>query len=66
MADEIDKANELAEMHLKAALKNAQNVTGNESLTGWCKNNCGMPTHGAYCSKECRRDHELLMRNGRA
>lgn len=65
MADEIDKANELADLHLQAAL-DAAKVTDNEKLTGYCQNDCGMPTRGAYCSKECRRDHTLLMRNGRA
>ena len=56
MADEIDKANELSEMHLKAALANAQNATGNERLTGFCQNDCGERTHGAFCSAECRTD----------
>ena len=56
MSDIIDQANELAEMHLKAAIKNAQNATGNERLTGFCQNGCGERTHGAFCSAECRSD----------
>lgn len=45
------------------AIYNATRVTGNQHLTGWCQNDCGEPTAGAYCSKECRRDHTLRMRN---
>lgn len=56
MADEIDNANELADLHLEAAIENARRVTGNERLTGFCLNNCGEPTRGAYCSRECRDD----------
>jgi len=55
MADEIDQANELADLHLKAAL-DAAKATGNENLTGNC-HWCGEPTRGAYCSAECRTDH---------
>lgn len=63
MSDEIDKANELADLHLEAAIYNAQKVTGNERLTGWCLNTgCGEATHGAYCSKECRSDHTKRLR----
>lgn len=54
MADEIDQANELADLHLKAAL-DAASVTGNENLTGSC-HWCGETTRGAYCSAECRTD----------
>lgn len=55
MADEIDKANELADLHLQAAL-DAAKVTGNERLTGAC-HWCDEPTRGAFCSPECRTDH---------
>lgn len=64
MADDIDNANDLADLHLKAAIYNAQTVTGNENLTGkrhWC----GEPTRGAYCSKECRTDHTKRERMSR-
>ena len=54
MSDEIDKANELADLHLEAALANAR-LTGNENLTGKC-HWCGEPTRGIVCSKECRED----------
>lgn len=57
MADIIDDANKLADLHLEAAIYNAQKVTGNERLTGFCLNTgCGEPTRGAYCSPECRTD----------
>lgn len=56
MSDVIDQANDLAEMHLKAAIKNAKNATGSQMLTGFCQNDCGERTHGAFCSAECRGD----------
>ena len=61
MADDIDKANELADLHLQAALEAAK-VTGNEKLTGKCQNDCGEPTRGAFCSAECRQDYNARMR----
>ena len=55
---------ELADLHLEAALVNAR-LTGNESLTGKCKW-CSEPTRGAFCSAECRNDYTKRehMRNG--
>lgn len=64
MADEIDKANELADLHLEAAIYNAQRVTGNERLTGFCRW-CGELTAGAFCSAPCRDDHTKQERMGR-
>ena len=60
MADVIDDANELAELHLKAAL-DAARVTGNENLTGSC-HWCGEPTRGIVCSRECRTDMDKAKR----
>jgi len=60
MADDIDRANELAEMHLKAAL-DAVKVKGGKNLTGKC-HWCGEATEGAYCSSECRGDSEKAER----
>lgn len=65
MSDVIDKANELADLHLEAALYNAQKVTGNERLTGFCQNQCGEPTAGAFCSPECRNDAAMRERMAR-
>lgn len=65
MADTIDQATELTEMHLNAAIASAQNATGNERLTGWCQNDCGEPTRGAYCSADCRNDAVKRERMGR-
>lgn len=56
MADDIDRANELAELHLKAAL-DAVKVKGGKNLTGKC-HWCGESTEGVYCSPECRTDHD--------
>lgn len=56
MADEIDNASKVEEMQRQAAIYNAMKVTGNERLTGFCQNDCGEVTQGAYCSAECRRD----------
>ena len=64
MSDVIDKANELADLHLRAAIYNAQKVTGKEGLTGFCRW-CEEPTAGAFCSAACRRDASLRERNGR-
>lgn len=67
MADIIDDANKLADLHLEVAVENAKRVTGNERLTGWCQNTgCGEGTEGAFCSAECRRDFNARerMRNG--
>ena len=52
--DIADQAQDLQEHALKVALANAR-ATGKEVLTGFC-HNCNEPTHGAYCSSECRTD----------
>ena len=52
--DIADQASDLQEHALRVALANSR-VTGNETLTGFCKN-CHEPTRGAYCSSECRTD----------
>lgn len=54
MADVIDQANDLVELHLNAALENAR-ASGSENLTGRC-HWCGDPAHGIVCSRECRED----------
>jgi len=54
MADIVDDAQQLEQMHLNAALEAAR-VGGNERLTGKC-HWCGEPTQGIVCSRECRDD----------
>ena len=60
MADEIDKANELADLHLQAALAAAK-ATGNEKLhyCGRCWN-CDEPLEeGKFCDIDCHADFEV-------
>lgn len=54
--NEGDYGNQAADLFREVAIENAKRVTGNERLTGFCLNNCGEPTRGAYCSPECRTD----------
>ena len=56
MTDIADQAQDLQEHALRVALANAR-VTGNEALTGFCRN-CHEPTSGVFCSKECRSDSD--------
>lgn len=60
--NEGDLGNKAADEFLEAALQNAKRVTGNERLTGFCQNDCGTSTQGAYCSAECRRDATMRER----
>lgn len=64
MADEIDHANELAELHLRHQLSRRAHV---DRGRGFCLN-CGETCNGAYCCPECREDHEMrksaIIRNG--
>lgn len=60
--NEGDLGNKAAALFLEAALENAKRATGNERLTGFCQNDCGEPTRGAYCSASCREDHTKRMR----
>ena len=64
MSDVIDKANELADLHLRAAIYNAQKATGKEGLTGFCRW-CEEPTAGAFCSADCRTDYSKSEAMGR-
>jgi len=66
MADEIDQATEVADLHLEAALENAK-LKAPERRTGRCLN-CFEPLdRGAYCDSDCQRDHEMRVgfRNAR-
>lgn len=63
MANEGDLGNKAADEFLHFALQNAKRKTGQEMLTGFCRNDCGEATQGAFCSRECRDDYNLRMRN---
>lgn len=55
MADEADRANDLAEWMVEVARKAPQ--TGTLARIGRC-HNCDEPAIGAFCSKECGEDFE--------
>jgi len=55
MADDIDRANDLAEMERNAAILEARRKSG-PSYTGMCWN-CSEPlSEGAFCDAECATD----------
>jgi hypothetical protein len=54
MADPLDEAAEVTEMLLQKALNTRAAVP---EKTGFCLT-CEEPTPGAFCSPECREDHE--------
>jgi predicted nucleic acid-binding Zn ribbon protein len=58
MADEVDKANEYAEVFLDVALKNHKHKPIPAGV-GICMN-CGVPVEGdaRWCGVECRDDWE--------
>lgn len=58
MADEIDRASMLEEMHREAALSHRKPVPKN---TGFCLN-CDEPSQGAFCNSACREDYERIER----
>jgi hypothetical protein len=58
MSDPLDEAEHFSNLFLAKALAKKQTVP---DKTGFCLA-CEEPTEGAYCSKECREDHERLER----
>lgn len=58
MNDPLEEAENITEMLLQEALRNRPKVPEN---TGFCME-CEEPTLGAFCSKECREDHEKIAR----
>jgi hypothetical protein len=58
MADPLDQATEQAELMLQSALRNRLKVP---EKTGFCLA-CDEPTDGAFCSAECREDHERILK----
>lgn len=61
MADDIDRANDLAQVILDNAIA-AQRSKANvpRASVAECLNECGEPplTGGFFCSADCRRDYE--------
>ncbi|MGX0136305.1 hypothetical protein [Cupriavidus metallidurans] len=60
MPDEIDIAQERAELHLSAAIAAARALPKTLPRPEFCLNDCGeLPLPAAlYCSDECRIDHQ--------
>jgi len=56
MSDPLEQAEHIANLFLEQALRNKAKVP---EMTGFCLA-CEEPTPGAFCSKECREDHERL------
>lgn len=56
MRDPIEEAAAVTEMLLAESLRKRNAVP---EKTGFCLA-CEEPTEGAFCSKECREDHERL------
>jgi hypothetical protein len=58
MADMIEEAEAVTEMFFQQALRNRSRAL---APTGFC-HLCEEPTTGAFCSRECREDHEKIDR----
>ena len=62
MSDEIDRANDTAQMFLDMGLK--QRRPSGPEATGYCLN-CDAPLHiGRWCNANCRDDWEKHEGNG--
>jgi hypothetical protein len=60
MSDPLDEAERYVELLMKEGLANRPKVP---EKTGVClARDCGEPTEGAFCSKECREDWEKVER----
>jgi len=58
MSDPLEAAAKVTELLFQEALRNRAKVP---EKTGFCLA-CEEPTPGAFCSKECREDHERMAR----
>ena len=54
MSDPLEEAALITELMLQESLSKREKVP---EKTGFCLE-CEAPTQGAFCSKECREDHE--------
>jgi len=61
MSDWIDESQELQEAQLAEALAKRAKVP---EKTGFCLV-CEEPTAGAFCSSDCREEHELIEKMNR-
>lgn len=60
MSDPLDAAEKFTDLFVKEGLAKREVVPVN---TGVClAPDCGEPTAGAFCSKECSDDHEKIKR----
>ena len=60
MSDPLDEAERYVELLVKEGLANRPK---SPEHTGTClAPDCGEPTVGAFCSKECREDYEKIER----
>lgn len=59
MADDLDRASALTELERVTSIQEARSRANHQEVprTGWCINDCGEPTLGVFCSKECRNDY---------
>lgn len=58
MSDPLDEADRYTALLIQEGLAKRASVPEN---TGFCLE-CGEPTAGAFCSKECREDYEKMAR----
>lgn len=58
MSDPLEEADKITAMMLEDSLRKRYKVP---EKTGFCLE-CEAPTEGAFCSKECREDHEHRQR----
>lgn len=53
---DVDAATELSERERMYQAQQAAAKAGQQEVprTGWCINDCGQPTHGVFCGRDCR------------
>lgn len=59
MPDKWDHLPEQEELERVTSIQEARSRANQQEVprTGWCINDCGEPTLGVFCSKECRNDY---------
>lgn len=61
MMDEIDAANDLAQLLLTRTIEASRLTTADISGEGNCRN-CGIECNGRWCSAGCRDDYEIRLK----